>query len=77
MTTAQNIARVEGVEAYDIARLIVRGLAGERSKWNDVELWSGREWEAIHRAAEELLPLYQNRQLPDELIARLGRSMIG
>jgi hypothetical protein len=76
MTTKQNIAKVEAAESYDIARLIVKGLAGERSQYTDLELWTGREWEAVHRAAEELLPLYRQNLLPAELLARLGRSMV-
>lgn len=76
MTTKQNIARGRQASAYDIARLIVGGLAGQRSAWADPSLWSGREWEAVHRAAEALVPLYEDGLLPDELVARVGRSML-
>jgi hypothetical protein len=74
MTTKQNHTRgLEGNE-YAIAQLIITGLAGQRSPHGDIATWSGREYEAVRRAAEELAPLYRNNQLPDELIARLGRA---
>lgn len=75
MTTQQNIARAATADADDIARLLVAGLAGQRSPFARLEHWSGRELDAINRAAEELLPLYRDGLLVDELIARLGRSM--
>lgn len=76
MTTKQNIAKGRNADTYDIARLIVQGLAGQRSAWANVEQWSGREWAAVYEAAEALAPLYRDGLLPEELIARLGRSAL-
>lgn len=75
ITTTQNYRLGLTATAYDIAALLSRGLAGQRSRFAHVDAWSGREEDAILRAAEELLPLYQNGALPAEMIARLGRSM--
>ncbi|MDO8341537.1 MAG: hypothetical protein Q7T59_06205 [Candidatus Woesebacteria bacterium] len=75
MTNAQNIREGRKAAPYDIARLIVQGLAGQRSSFASVDNWSGREWAAVMRAAEELAPLYEHGLIADELIGRAGRSM--
>lgn len=75
MTTHQNITRAASADVDDIARLLVAGLAGQRSPFARLEHWSGRELDAINRAADELLPLYRDGLLAPELLARLGRSM--
>lgn len=77
MTTSQNIKAAATATRLDIARLIVAGLAGQRSSFADVDNWSGREFRAVMDAAEALLPLYHNDLLPDQMLARLGRSMTG
>ena len=75
MTTKQNTRTARDATTFDIARLLAAGIAGQRSIYCCIDLWSGRELDALMQAAEALLPLYRNDALPDEMIARLGRSM--
>ncbi len=75
MTTKQNTTTAHTATRHDIAQLIVQGLAGQRSKFNNLEHWSGREYRAVMEAAEALLELYRYELVSPELIARLGRSI--
>jgi hypothetical protein len=77
MTTTQNYRAGLEAEPWDVARLIVQGLAGQRSEWANIEKWSGRELEAVMLAARELTSLYNTNMLPDALIARAGRARLG
>lgn len=76
MTTKQNIQTGRTATAYDIAQLIAQGLAGQRSAYGSIDQWSGREYAAIMSAAQELVTLYRDDLVADELIARVGRSML-
>ena len=75
MTTKQNTQTAANAEAFDIAQLIVQGLAGQRSQYGNIAQWSGREYREVMDAAEQLVTLYRNELVAPELIARLGRSM--
>ena len=80
MSTKQNLDMAQTATKDDVLRLLLAGLAGQRSRFASAYAWAETDGHVrvlaeLTQIAEQVADMYAEGRMPQELVGRLGRSM--